>query len=244
MEVQVVRHNGCAQDAYSNVEHAGVGEDAGRRHQAPAHDGRQFRPREHYLNPKNHGDDGDQTDDQRFDVAESPALQQQDEQHIGAGDAYAPQQGNAEQQLQSNGRADDFCQITGGDGDFAQHPQGMADGTRKMIAASLGQIALGGDAEFKRQALQQDGEQVRQHHYKQQGVVVAGAGGEVGGPVAGVHVADGNQKSGAGKGQHLAKNAGTARHFERGVHARQAGHRGQTSPGGRLGCHDVLFYWR
>src|SRR5207248_8206820 len=135
-----------------------------------------------------------------------------------------PQQGDTEREVQGNGGADGFCQITGGDGDVAQHAQGMVDGTCKRIAASLGQIALGGDAEFKRQALQQDGEQVRQHHYKQQGVVVAGAGGEVGGPVAGVHVADGNQKSGAGKGQHLAKNAGTATQFERGVHALQAGH--------------------
>ena len=72
---------------------------------------------------------------------------------------------------------------------------------RVGLAAGLGEVAPGGDAEFERQALEQDRHQVGEHDDEEQGVAVAGAAGEIGGPVAGVHVADGDEEAGAGEAE-------------------------------------------
>ena len=49
-----------------------------------------------------HGDDGaDERDDQRLNVAESPALQQQDQQHVEAGDEHAVKERNVEEQIRA-----------------------------------------------------------------------------------------------------------------------------------------------
>ena len=75
---------------------------------------------------------------------------------------------------------------------------------RVGLAAGLGEVALGGDAEFEREALEEDRHQVGEHDDEEQGVAVAGAAGEVGGPVAGVHVADGDEEAGAGEAEDAA----------------------------------------
>ena len=72
------------------------------------------------------------------------------------------------------------------------------------VAAGLGEVALGGDAEFEREALEEDRHQVGEHDDEEQGVAVARAAGEVGGPVAGVHVADGDEEAGAGEAEDAA----------------------------------------
>ena len=82
-------------------------------------------------------------------------------------------------------------------------PEGEADGARVVVAARLRQVAAGRDAEPERQRLQQDRHQVGEQDDAQQGVAEPRAAREVGGPVARVHVADGDQVSGAGEGQHL-----------------------------------------
>ena len=71
-----------------------------------------------------HRDDGaDQRDHQRFNVAETPALQQQDQQHIEPGDQHAIKQRNVEKQFERDGRADHLGQVAGGDGDLRADPQ-------------------------------------------------------------------------------------------------------------------------
>ena len=50
-------------------------------------------------------------------------LQIKDGQHVGARDDATPDQRNAEEQLQRDGRADHLGQIARGDGDFAENPQ-------------------------------------------------------------------------------------------------------------------------
>ena len=52
-----------------------------------------------------------------------------------------PGQRQPEQQVQGDGRADDFGQVAGRNGDFAQHPQRQAHGPGVVVAASLGKVA-------------------------------------------------------------------------------------------------------
>ena len=85
---------------------------------------------------------------------------------------------------------------------------------RVVIAAGLREVAAAGDAEPRGERLQQDRHQVREHDDAEQRVAVARAAGEVGRPVAGVHVADGDQVAGAGEREQLppeaAASSGTA----------------------------------
>ena len=92
------------------------------------------------------------------------------------------------------------------------------------LVAELRQIALGGHAQLEREALQQDGHQVGGHDDGEQRVAEARAAGDVGGPVAGVHVADRDQESGAEKAQQpppVVRRAGEA---DRRMNLRQRGH--------------------
>ena len=60
----------------------------------------------------------------------------------------APDQRNAEQQIERDGRADDLGEVAGGDGELAEHPQEPDVGRRVVIAAGLGEIAPGDDPEL------------------------------------------------------------------------------------------------
>ena len=167
------------------------------------------------------------SDDQRLDVAEPRLLQVEHEQHVERRQADAPHQRQAEQQIQRDGRADHLGQIAGRDRDLAQQPQHDRRRARVVIAAGLRQIAAAGDAEPRGQRLQQDRHQVRQHDHAEQRVAVPRAAGQVGRPVAGIHVADRDQVARAGKRQHLAPEAAGQRDRHRPVDFRQADRRGR-----------------
>ena len=90
-------------------------------------------------------------------------MQIQNGQHVRRRDDAAPDQRNSKKQLQCDGRADDFREVAGGDGDFAEQPE-KPDGRRGiMIAAGLRQIASGGDAELNGQMLEQNRHQIGNH---------------------------------------------------------------------------------
>ena len=72
-----------------------------------------------------------------------------------------------------------------------------------MIAAGLGEIASGGDAELDAQMLEQDRHEIGDHDDGQQRVAKLRAAGQIGRPVARIHVADGDEKAGPGEGQQL-----------------------------------------
>ena len=165
------------------------------------------------------------SDDERFDVPELILLQVEHEQHVERGQADAPHQRQAEQQVQRDGRADHLGEIARGNRDLAEQPQHDRRRARVVIAAGLREIAAAGDAEPQRQRLQQDRHQVRQHDHAQQRVAVPRAAGQVGRPVAGIHVADGDQVARAGERQHLAPEAAGQRDRHRPVHFRQADRR-------------------
>ena len=72
-----------------------------------------------------------------------------------------------------------------------------------MIAAGLGEIATGGDAEFDAQMLEQDRHEIGNHDDSQERVPELGAAGQIGGPIARVHVTHRHQKSRAGESDQL-----------------------------------------
>ena len=116
-----------------------------------------------------------------------------------------------EQQIERDRRPDDFGEIAGGDRDLAQHPQKNRDRARVVIAAGLREIAAGDDAELRGEPLQQNRHQIGEQDHAEQRVAEPRAAGEIGGPVARVHVADRDQVARTGEGQQLAPEAGVCR---------------------------------
>ena len=78
------------------------------------------------------------------------------------------------------------------------------------VAARLGEVAPAGDAEARRQRLKQNRHQVGDHDDAEQRVAVSGAAGEVGCPIARVHVADGDEVAGSAKANILRQNPALA----------------------------------
>src|SRR2546430_10650832 len=79
---------------------------------------------------------------------------------IEGGDEDSGEKGQAEEQLQGDGRAQDFRQVTGGNGNFADNPEEYGSWAGVMLAASLGKVAAGGDAELGSKRLEKHCHQV------------------------------------------------------------------------------------
>src|SRR3954470_8653719 len=106
-----MRHHRGAQDPDADVQHLPIAQDLRRWYQEAVGYGGELRSREKYFQPEADSDYSDQCDDQRLDVSETAVLQVKNEKYIQRRDADADKQRNVKQQLQSNGRADDFRQI-------------------------------------------------------------------------------------------------------------------------------------
>ena len=122
VKVEVVRHDGGAQDADAHVEHLLVPQDLAGRHHPQQHR-RQTRLGKQQLEGKTGGNGNDQGDDQRFDIPESLGLKIEHRQHIQRGDDAPPDHRDAQQQLQADGRPDHLGQVARGDGDLTQNPE-------------------------------------------------------------------------------------------------------------------------
>ena len=134
-------------------------------------------------------------------------LQKQHNNDVERRQRDAPGERQAEQKIERNGGADHFRQIAGRDCNLAQHPQHDRRRPRVAVAAGLRQVASAGDAEPRRQRLQQDRHQIRQHDDAEERVAEASAACEVGRPIARIHVADGHEITGPRKGEELAPEA-------------------------------------
>ena len=104
---------------------------------------------------------------------------------------------DSEEQLETDGRADDLGEVGRTDGKLGQQPQGPRDPSGVGVAARLSQIAAGRDRQSRAQRLEQDRHAVGKQCYEQQRVGELCATGERGRPVAGVHVTDGDEVAGA-----------------------------------------------
>jgi hypothetical protein len=77
-----------------------------------------------------------------------------------------------------------------------------------VVAAGLGEIASGGDAEFGGEALEEHGHEVAEEHDAEEGVTEFRTPADVGGPVAGIHVTHGDEIARSGKREDFAKPGG------------------------------------
>src|SRR6185295_14084814 len=112
----------------------------------PGHHRRQRRPGEPQLDGERSGDQENEADDEGFDVAEAVVLEVQDDEDVERGEDDAPDEGEAEEQVEGDGGADDFGEVAGGDGDLAEQPEHDGGGPGVGVAAGLGEVASAGDA--------------------------------------------------------------------------------------------------
>ncbi len=231
VQVEIVRHDRGADDADADVEHGRVGDDMSSGDETEQ-DAAEAGLGKNQLGGEARADGGDERDDQRLDVAKAFALQIEDGEDIERGDDAAPDERDVEEKLQGDGRADDLREIAGGDGHLAQDPEEPDGGPRIMIAAGLREVATGDDAELDAQVLQQDRHEIRDHDDREERVAELRAASEVGGPVAGIHVTDGHEETGPGKGEQLPPERGIGRHEDAAVHLGQRNLAGLPAPGG------------
>src|SRR5487761_22632 len=161
MEVQVVGHNGGAQNGDRNVEHVTVFEKL-RGRQKAVHHSAKFRPRRQNLHQVAKADRADQQKHDDLQIPESAVLQVKNSQHVQSGQANTPEQGNMEEQVEGDGRATDFCEVAGGDSDLTQQPQGYRRAARIIVAARLGKVLLRYDTQPRGERLQQYGDEIGQ----------------------------------------------------------------------------------
>ena len=150
MQIEIVRHHRGAEDADGDVEHGWVEQDLRRGQEKAAHRGAGVWVGEEDLDDEQCQDGADQGDDQRLELAEAPALEHEQEKAIEAGDADAPEQWDVEEQLEGDGRTDDLGQVAGGDADLGEGPVNKGEAAAEALMAELGEVAVGGDAEFER----------------------------------------------------------------------------------------------
>ena len=134
----------------------------------------------------------------------SPCAAAQDQQHVQRGEAHAPDSGMWNSRFSAMAEPITSARSQAAMAISAQTHRMNDTGRRIVVAAGLGQVAAGDDAELERQRLQQDGHEVGEQDDRKQRVAEARAAGQVGGPVARVHVADRDQVAGPGEGEQLA----------------------------------------
>ena len=223
VQVEVVRHDRRAEDADRDVEHVGVAHDLGARDEARRRRprGRAARARARRANDPAISDD--QQHDQRLDVAEAGAA---------AATARAARRADVRHTPQISGSPNSrFSAIAEPITSARSHAaiaishsihRTIAVPARVAVAAGLRQVAAAGDPEPRRQRLQQDRHQVREHDDAEQRVAVLRAAGEVGRPIPGVHVADGDQVARPGEGEQFPPEAAAVGTGDRAVDFRQA----------------------
>ena len=104
-----------------------------------------------------------------------------------------------------------------------------------MIATRLSEVAPGGDAELDAEVLEQDGHEIRNHDNHQQRVAESCAAGEIGRPIARIHVADRDKEAGTGKCEQLSPERSGHRNDDAAMDFRQRNVCGLSAPGS-LAC--------
>ena len=197
VQVEVVGHDGGPEDADGDVERPGIrqGGDEALDERAPV------RPGQDDLHQEGDADGRHQGEDHGLQLADAEAGQQEQEEHIEGRDEDAGEERQPEQQLQRDGGTDDLGQIAGGDGDLGQQVERQVHDRGVGLPGGLGQVPPADDPQPGREALEEDGHQVGHQEHPEQLVFVAAAAGDVGGPVARIHVAHRHQEGGTGHRQ-------------------------------------------
>src|SRR5215216_7255957 len=116
-----MRHDRRAENTDGDVECRGIEDNLWRGDEAAENTAKR-RLSDHEFDEEANGDQPDQAKDERFDVAETAMLQEKHDDDIGRGDDRAEDDGNMEEQIKRNRRADDFGQVAGSNRNFAEYP--------------------------------------------------------------------------------------------------------------------------
>ncbi len=138
-----------------------------------------------------------QQQDDGFNGAHPETLESEEKKYVESSDDDSPEQRDVEEQIEGDGAAEYFCQVTGTDGEFAEQPVGPAGPFGIPIAAALGKILACDDTQAGRDDLHEDGHETGEPHNPEQGVFELGATLQIRAPVSRVHVADANEDGGA-----------------------------------------------
>ncbi len=244
MQIEIVRHDRRTKDADGEIERLLAGEGTDRRHQPPA-DRAPVSAKEGEFGREAEDNRRDQGEDDRLELAEALPLETKNDEGVEDGEEDADAQRDAEQQLEGEPAAQHFGQVASDDGDLRQEPHAPAGERAEILPGQPGEILAGGDAEARGEALQDDGGEARQHHHEEQLIAVFRAGLDIGRPVAGVHVADGDEQARTGKTEDLLPGRAGPRDCDRPAHLgrteRRGGRRRQLEHGGAAVVQPLLW---
>src|SRR5262245_57051556 len=99
MQIKIMRHHGRSQNADRDIEHLSVLDNFESGNKPAQHRG-DAGLRENNFHQETAADHDDQSDDQRFNVAEALVLKIENHQNVERGNAYTPHQRDFEQQVQ------------------------------------------------------------------------------------------------------------------------------------------------
>ncbi len=137
---------------------------------------------------KAEADCNDEREDEALKFPHPEVLNREKEKRVKRSDDYAPYQGDAEEQVESDGGAEHFGKIARGDGNLGENPERMAYRTRVVVATGLSEIPPCNDAESRGQGLQYHGHHVGHQQDPDQRVSETCPSLEVRSPVPRIHV--------------------------------------------------------
>ena len=135
--------------------------------------------------------------DHRLERPEAEALQTENRERRHAGDHGGRKEPDAEEEVKADRRAEELCEVRRHRDHLGLHPQADRGAVGEPLPADLGQVASRGDAELRRQRLDQHRHQVRGDDHPDERVAELRAAGDVRGEVAGVDVGDAGDECGA-----------------------------------------------
>ena len=118
----------------------------------------------------------------------------------GAGDEPGGEERDAEEEVEAERGADHLGDVGSHRDDLGLQPEPDRGAAREALAAELGEVLAGRDAELGRLGLDHHRDQVGREDDPEQQVAELGAAGDVGGEVAGVDVGDGGDEGRAEEG--------------------------------------------
>ncbi len=215
-----MRHHCRTKNTECEIQHVTIGNDLCRRcetadHLAPV------RISHCDLNSEACRDNSEHADDKRLDPTEADGLQREDEEDIERRYEDTDLKRNAEQEIEANGRADDLREIGCSNRDFGEQPKRPCERLGESIAARLGKVAPRSDAEPRTQRLQNDGHDVGHQRHRKQRITEFGTARERSRPVAGIHVAGGDEITRPQERSEFAPERAGPDNLDRGKHAGQ-----------------------
>ena len=150
-------------------------------------------------------DEAEQAGDDGLEAPVALGLQPEDRERDDGGDEAGLEERHVEEQVQRDGGADELGEVGRHGDQLGLDPQPPGDRPREVIAAQLGEVAPGREADLGREVLDQHRHEVGAEQHPQQQVAVLGAAGDVRREVARVDVGDAGDEGRAEQGQRPAQ---------------------------------------